>query len=96
MREFIKNEKVLSLVRKAMENKFITYEEINEELKSDFPVEKIEQLITGMMEQGIEIVRQEDLEKEKKLAASLKKIRIKTKNLFLKLKIKRNFLMKMK
>ena len=73
MREFIKNEKVLSLVRKAMENKFITYEEINEELKSDFPVEKIEQLITGMMEQGIEIVRQEDLEKEKKLAASLKK-----------------------
>ena len=67
MREFIKNEKVLSLVRKAMENKFITYEEINEELKSDFPVEKIEQLITGMMEQGIEIVRQEDLEKGKNL-----------------------------
>lgn len=83
-----------------MENKFITYEEINEELKSDFPVEKIEQLITGMMEQGIEIVRQEDLEKEKKLAASLKKIKIRTKikmkNLFQKLKIKRNFLMKMK
>lgn len=80
MREFIKNEKVLSLVRKAMENKFITYEEINEELKSDFPVEKIEQLITGMMEQGIEIVRQEDLEKEKKLAASLKKDKDKDKD----------------
>ena len=80
MREFIKNEKVLSLVRKAMENKFITYEEINEELKSDFPVEKIEQLITGMMEQGIEIVRQEDLEREKKLAASLKKDKDKEKD----------------
>ena len=40
MRDFIKNEKVLSLVRKAMENKCITYEEINDELKSDFPVDR--------------------------------------------------------
>ena len=72
MRDFIKNEKVLSLVRKAMENKYITYEEINDELKSDFPVEKIEQLITGMMDQGIEIVRKEDLEREKKLVTAIK------------------------
>ena len=72
MRDFIKNEKVLSLVRKAMENKCITYEEINDELKSDFPVEKIEQLITGMMDQGIKIVRKEDLDREKKLVTALK------------------------
>ena len=72
MRDFIKNEKVLSLVRKAMENKCITYEEINDELKSDFPVDKIEQLITGMMEQGIKIVRKEDIDREKKLVTALK------------------------
>lgn len=72
MRDFIKNEKVLSLVRKAMKNKCITYEEINDELKSDFPVDKIEQLITGMMEQGIKIVRKEDLDREKKLVTALK------------------------
>lgn len=72
MRDFIKNEKVLSLVRKAMENKCITYEEINDELKSDFPVDKIEQLITGMMEQGIKIVRKEDLDREKKLVTALR------------------------
>ena len=72
MRDFIKNEKVLSLVRKAMENKCITYEEINDELKSDFPVDKIEQLITGMLEQGIKIVRKEDLDREKKLVTALK------------------------
>ena len=70
MRDFIKNEKVLSLVRKAMENKCITYEEINDELKSDFPVEKIEQLITGMMDQGIKIVRKEDLDKGKTSTSS--------------------------
>ena len=55
-----------------MENKCITYEEINDELKSDFPVDKIEQLITGMMEQGIKIVRKEDLDREKKLVTALK------------------------
>ena len=68
MREFIKNEKVLALVRKAMENKCITYEEINDGLKDDFPVDKIEQLITGMMDQGIEIIRQADIDKNKKIA----------------------------
>ena len=50
MREFIKNEKVLALVRKAMENKCITYEEINDGLKDDFPVDKIEQLIKVLEE----------------------------------------------
>ncbi len=56
MKEFIKNEKVLALLRKAMENKVISYEEINSELSADFPPERIEFLINGMTEQGIKIV----------------------------------------
>ncbi|MDK4516409.1 RNA polymerase sigma factor RpoD [Fusobacterium necrophorum] len=66
MREFIKNEKVLSLIRKAMKEKVITYEEINDELKEDFPLEQIDKLISGMIEQGIEIKKKASLEKEKK------------------------------
>lgn len=65
MREFIKNEKVLSLIRKAMKEKVITYEEINDELKEDFPLEQIDKLISGMIEQGIEIKKKASLEKEK-------------------------------
>lgn len=66
MREFIKNEKVLSLIQKAMKEKVITYEEINDELKEDFPLEQIDKLISGMIEQGIEIKKKASLEKEKK------------------------------
>lgn len=66
MREFIKNEKVLFLIRKAMKEKVITYEEINDELKEDFPLEQIDKLISGMIEQGIEIKKKASLEKEKK------------------------------
>ncbi len=58
MKDFIKNEKVLALLRKAMENKTITYEEINLELKDDFDIDRIEYLINGMMEQGINIVKE--------------------------------------
>ena len=72
MREFIKNEKVLALVRKAMKDKRITYEEINNSLKDDFPVDKIERLISGMMDQGIEIVREEDLINQEKIKDEIK------------------------
>ncbi len=61
MKEFIKNDKVLALIKKAMENKVVSYEEINSELKENFPVEQIEKLISGMMEQGIKVVSQEEL-----------------------------------
>ena len=64
MKEFIKNEKVLALLRKAMENKVISYEEINSKLSSDFPPERIEFLINGMTEQGIKIVSQADVKKQ--------------------------------
>ncbi|MGL5355441.1 MAG: RNA polymerase sigma factor RpoD [Cetobacterium sp.] len=64
MKEFIKNEKVLTLLRKAMESKIISYEEINSELGSDFPPERIEFLINGMTEQGIKIVSLEDVKKQ--------------------------------
>lgn len=62
MKEFIKSDKVRSLIKKAMEEKIVTYEEINEELKEDFPVEQIEKLISGMLDQGIKIVKESELE----------------------------------
>ncbi|MGL4688177.1 MAG: sigma-70 factor domain-containing protein, partial [Fusobacteriaceae bacterium] len=66
MKRFIKNEKVLLLLRRAMENKVITYEEINEELKDEFDLENIEFLISGMLEQGIEIQKKGKAEKKTK------------------------------
>ena len=41
------------MIKKAVEEGIITYEEINEELGDDFPAENIEQLINEMLEQGI-------------------------------------------
>ncbi|AYZ73687.1 RNA polymerase sigma factor RpoD [Fusobacterium necrophorum] len=79
MREFIKNEKVLSLIRKAMKEKVITYEEINNELKEDFPLEQIDKLISGMIEQGIEIKKKASLEKEKKEKTKKKTVKVASK-----------------
>ena len=75
MKKYIKNEKLMAIVRKAMEKKVITFEEINEELKDNLPVEEIEQLIEGMMGQGIEVVRAVDLEREAKLKKEKKTTR---------------------
>ncbi len=61
MKEFIKSVKVRSLIKKATEEKIVTFEEINDELKEDFPVELIEKLIGGMIEQGIRIVNKSEL-----------------------------------
>lgn len=75
MKEFIKNDKVLALLRKAMENKKISFEEINRELSSDFPPERIEFLINGMTEQGIKIVSESSmLKKEEKPKKEAKKL----------------------
>lgn len=65
MREFIKNEKVLNLVKKAMQNGTISYEEINSELPDDFPMSEVPTLIEGMEKQGIKVV-DEHSEKEPK------------------------------
>ena len=62
MKELIKNEKARALIKKAVEEGVITYEEINEELGDDFPAENIEQLINEMLEQGIKIVDEEQLD----------------------------------
>jgi len=62
VKELIKNEKVRALIKKAVEEGIITYEEINEELGDDFPAENIEQLINEMLEQGIKIVDEEQLD----------------------------------
>ena len=76
MKEFIKNAKVLALLRKAMENKVITYEEINEQLESDFPPDRIEFLINGMAEQGIDIVPKSELEKKENSSSKERKKKI--------------------
>lgn len=66
MKEFIKNDRALALIKKAMERKVISYEEINDELKENFPVEQIEKLISGMIEQGIKVVNQDELKEYEK------------------------------
>lgn len=74
MKEFIKNERVMTLLRKAMENKVITYEEINRELSSDFPVDRIEFLIKGMIGQGIKIISENDIKEKKSEPKKEKKV----------------------
>lgn len=56
----------MTLLRQAMEDKVVTYEEINEKLASDFPPEKVDFLISGMIEQGIEILTRQELNKRKR------------------------------
>ena len=63
MKELLKKEKVRALINRAKEDK-ITYEEINEELKDDFPIEKIEKLIHTIIETGGKIVSKSQLEEE--------------------------------
>ena len=78
LKELITNEKVLALLRKAIQDKVITYEEINRELKDELSVEKIQQLIEGMIDQGIEIIKEEEMvaRKNKKLTLqNLKKLK---------------------
>lgn len=58
MKEFIKNEQVLNLVKKAISTGYITYSEINNELPEDFPADKVSELIEEMEKQGIKIVEE--------------------------------------
>lgn len=67
MREFIKNEKVLNLVKKAMKNGTISYEEINSELPDDFPMSEVSTLIEGLVKQGIKIIQDSQIEVEKEI-----------------------------
>ncbi len=71
MKRFINNEKVLELLRKAVETKTITYEEINRELKDTLEKDEIKLLVDGIIEQGIEIT--EETKINKKTEASVKK-----------------------
>lgn len=73
MKRFIKNEKVLALLRKAMEQKSITYEEINEELEDEFDLEDIERLISGIIDQGIKVIRAGDKKPEPAVKTETKK-----------------------
>ena len=58
MKEFIKNEQVLNLVKKAMSTGVITYSEINNELPENFPADKISEMIEEMEKQGIKVVEE--------------------------------------
>ena len=71
MKRFINNEKVLELLRKAVETKTITYEEINRELKDTLEKDEIKLLVDGIIEQGIEITEEKKI--NKKTEASVKK-----------------------
>jgi RNA polymerase primary sigma factor len=64
MREFIKNDKVLNLVKKAMKNGTISYSEINSELPEDFPMDQVSILIEGLIKQGINVVDEPEQSKE--------------------------------
>jgi len=75
LKELVKNEKVLILLRKSMKDNIVTYEEINRELKEELSLENIQRLIEGMIDQGIEIIREEDLKTREKLKKSSKKVR---------------------
>ena len=50
-------DKLLELVKQAKEDGVISYEEINGVIPEDFPVEKIDQLIRGIEDKGISIVK---------------------------------------
>jgi RNA polymerase primary sigma factor len=60
MKEFIKNEQVLNLVKKAMSTGVITYSEINDELPEDFPSDKVSEMIEEMKKQGIKVVEKRE------------------------------------
>jgi RNA polymerase primary sigma factor len=66
MKDFIKNEKVREIIKKALENKMVTYEEINEKLQNDFAPDRIEFLINGMMNQGIKVISEKEAKKLEK------------------------------
>ena len=74
MKEFIKNDKVIALAKKALKDGMVSFEEVNELLKDDFPPEKIEELLAGMEKQGIKLVKKEELEKKLAKKAASKKI----------------------
>ena len=49
-------DKLLDLVKQAKEDGAVSYEEINNVIPEDFPVEKIDQLIRGLEDKGISIL----------------------------------------
>ncbi len=88
LREVIKNNKVREIIKKALEDKIMSFEEINDKLQDDFAPEKVEALINGMINQGIKIVSKKELlklqnekEQEKKIEPIKKSLLMKTDDL---------------
>lgn len=60
MKKFLKDENLLRLVRKAKQEGKISFEEINESLPDDFPLEEVETLIAGFENMGIKVINVKD------------------------------------
>lgn len=60
MKKFLKDENLLRLVRKAKQDGKISFEEINESLPEDFPLEEVETLISGFENMGIKVINIKD------------------------------------
>lgn len=73
MRDLIRSDKIRGIIQKATKDKIITYEEINEELKDEFPIETIEKLIELMIEEEIKVVSASDYDSIKKKTKKDKK-----------------------
>ncbi|MGM0507946.1 MAG: RNA polymerase sigma factor RpoD [Fusobacteriota bacterium] len=65
MKEFLKNKKLLSMIREAKKIGYITYAEINKNLPKNFPVKEIDTLVNGLEGFGIDVITEKQ-EKEQK------------------------------
>lgn len=61
----ITNEQLKEIIRKGQEGNVITYEELNDALKDDIPVEEIDELIQELINRGI-IIKDKKVEEPKK------------------------------
>lgn len=65
MNKLMKDAKANEIIKKTMNDKVITYEEINDKLREDFSLDDIERLIDAMLEQNIQVVSENNYEATK-------------------------------
>lgn len=64
LNKLMKDAKANEIIKKTMNDKVITYEEINDKLREDFS-DDIERLIDAMLEQNIQVVSENNYEATK-------------------------------
>ena len=72
MKKFIKNEKLLRLMRIAQKDGEITYKHLNENLPNDFPPEEVIPFIERLVQLGIKVIDETSIEIEKAKKTELK------------------------